>query len=43
MMEVGQESTHVPSHRQRTVLFLAAKRRFAFELQQRGRRHAATT
>lgn len=36
LMEVEEESTHVPSHRQRTVLFLAAMRHFAIDLRERG-------
>jgi deoxyribodipyrimidine photolyase-related protein len=36
MMEVLEESTHVPSHVQRTAIFLSAMRHFAGELTQRG-------
>lgn len=38
MMEVVGESTHVPSHRQRTALFLAAMRHHALSLRARGLR-----
>jgi deoxyribodipyrimidine photolyase-related protein len=36
MAEVAEESTHVPSHQARIVLFLAAMRHFADELRARG-------
>ena len=37
MLEVAREATHVPSHAQRTVLFLSAMRHFAAELSAAGR------
>ena len=37
MAEVAEESTHVLSSKQRTVMFLAAMRHFALALQQAGR------
>lgn len=36
MMEVEHEATHVPSHRQRTTLFLSAMRHFRDELAAQG-------
>ncbi|MEC9374114.1 MAG: cryptochrome/photolyase family protein, partial [Planctomycetota bacterium] len=36
MMEVAEEAEHVPSHRQRTALFLAAMRHHALHLIDRG-------
>jgi deoxyribodipyrimidine photolyase-related protein len=38
MMEVAHESRHVPSHTQRTLLFLSAMRHYAAWLTQQGRR-----
>ncbi|MFN0137885.1 MAG: cryptochrome/photolyase family protein [Phycisphaerae bacterium] len=38
MFEVAEESTHVPSNKQRTALFLAAMRHFALELHRDGHR-----
>lgn len=38
MMEVVDEATHVASHRQRTLVFLAAMRHFALALSSRGYR-----
>ena len=36
MMEIREEASHVPSHRQRTTLFLSAMRHFALELAEKG-------
>ena len=38
MVEVREEATHVPSHKQRTALFFAAMRHFALELMDKGHR-----
>lgn len=39
-MELAEDFTHVPSHRQRTALFLSAMRHFAVEIQEAGWRSA---
>ncbi|MDX1683362.1 MAG: cryptochrome/photolyase family protein, partial [Phycisphaeraceae bacterium] len=36
MIEAHEEATHVPSHRQRTVLFLSAMRHYAVDLADKG-------